>query len=167
MTDKKRVVFDSKKVEETSRKIDEGYLIKREDNPFYENKIGIRKESVTFAMTQAELDEWVKCKMDIFHFAQNYCKVKTEDGTYKIIKLRDYQFDILDMFNSNQFNILMASRQIGKCIEYNTSLFIELENEGCYKEVKFFQLLFKYKEKKNIFDYIKYTLYSILNKIDR
>ena len=162
----KKIVFNTKKVEEAARLIDEGYQLKRAEIPFYESKIGIRREGVTFAMTENELDEWVKCKIDIIHFANTYCKVKTEDGSYKVIQLRDYQYDILNMFSNNQFNILMASRQVGKCIEYNTSLFIEFKKEKVVKKMKFFQIFFKYKRKRTIYDYIKYFLYTILDKVN-
>lgn len=114
----KRIVFSTKMVDSVTKKMDEGYLPSNAENPYFDKKIGLRKENIPFKLTPEEQEEYIKCKIDVKYFANNYCKVKTEDGTYKIIKLRDYQYDILDMFQnpSNKFNILMASRQIGKTI---------------------------------------------------
>jgi hypothetical protein len=103
--------------------------------------------------------------MDVTHFANNYCKVKVEDGTYKIIKLRDYQYEILEMFDENKFNILMASRQIGKCMEHTTPLVIYDKKLKVYYNTTFFQLFFKLKENKTIYDYLKYGLYWTINKL--
>lgn len=105
-------------VEAITKQIDDGFLPSRAENPFFDGKVGLRKEKVTFSMTEEEKEEYIKCKLDVKYFANNYCKVKTEDGIYRIIRLRDYQYKILDMFQnpSNKFNILMASRQVGKTI---------------------------------------------------
>ena len=67
-------------------------------------------------MSAAEIDEYVKCKMDVHYFAEKYCWVKGEKGEPVKLKLRDYQQEILDNFFNNRFNILMASRQTGKTI---------------------------------------------------
>jgi len=111
-------------VDAITKQIDEGYIPSNAENPYFDKKVGLRKENVPFALTQMEQEEYIKCKLDVKYFANNYCKVKTEDGTYRIIKLRDYQYEILDMFQnpSNKFNILMASRQIGKTI--SSSIYI-------------------------------------------
>lgn len=163
----KRIVFTSKKVDEVAKLLDEGYQLKRSEIPFWESKLGMRREGVTFQMSEEEIEEYIKCKLDVTHFANNYCKVKSEDGTYQIIKLRDYQYDILKMFDSNQFNILLASRQIGKCMEYNTPIFIYEKKTKVLKKMYFFEIIFKYKTKKTIYDYIKHGLYKILSFLDK
>lgn len=67
-------------------------------------------------MSPNELQEYIKCKTDVHYFAENYCWVKGEKGEPVRLRLRDYQVDILDKFYNNRFNILMASRQVGKTI---------------------------------------------------
>ena len=89
--------------------------------PFFEKTIGLRKSGITFGFTDNEvngneLEEYTKCKIDINYFANNYCFIKSEDGAFHKMTLRDYQYDILDLYDNNKLSILMASRQVGKTI---------------------------------------------------
>ena len=103
-------------VEEASEQINNGYVLNRLQNPFFEKVVGLRTKGLTFRMTDEEQEEYIKCALDIHYFARTYCYIKGEDGQPIIIPLRDYQNDILDNFFNNRFNILMASRQVGKTI---------------------------------------------------
>jgi hypothetical protein len=67
-------------------------------------------------MSADEQQEYIKCALDVHYFVEKYCKVKREDGSIGNILLRDYQKEILDNFVNSRFNILMASRQVGKTI---------------------------------------------------
>jgi len=165
MADRK-VVWTTKLVENAIERMNDGFILKTHEVPFFEKTIGLRKAHLTFSITTEEFDEYVKCASDIHYFAENYCYIKGEDGHPIIIPLRDYQEEILDNFFNHRYNILMASRQIGKCIEYNTSLLIYDKRLEVYKNIKFFQLLFRYKSMRTAHDYIKYVLYSFLNFID-
>ncbi len=112
----KQIIWNTRMIEEAAEKINNGFVLSRIENPFYENTIGLRKAGLTFRMSAAEIDEYVKCKMDVQYFAEKYCWVKGEKGEPVKLKLRDYQKEILDNFFNNRFNILMASRQTGKTI---------------------------------------------------
>lgn len=112
----RQIIWTSKMVDESAEKINSGFVLGRTENPFYEGTIGLRKSGITFKMTKFEFDEYVKCKTDIHHFAENYCYIKGEKGEPIKLPLRDYQKEILDNFFNNRFNILMASRQTGKTI---------------------------------------------------
>lgn len=103
-------------VEEATDRLSNGFLLKRVENPFFENVIGLRSSGLTFKMSNEEQEEYIKCALDIHYFAGTYCYIKGEEGQPIIIPLRDYQNEILDNFFNNRFNILMASRQIGKTI---------------------------------------------------
>lgn len=116
MAKEKRVVFSTSFVENITKKLDDGFQVSRAENPYFMNIQEVRRENLTFRMSKEELDHYIKCKLDVKYFANNFCKVKVEDGSYRIIKLRDYQLDLLDMFDDNKFSILMASRQVGKTI---------------------------------------------------
>ena len=112
----KQIIWNTKMIDEAAEKINNGFVLSRIENPFYENTIGLRKAGLTFRMSATEIDEYVKCKMDIQYFAEKYCWVKGEKGEPVQLRLRDYQKEILDNFFNNRFNILMASRQTGKTI---------------------------------------------------
>jgi hypothetical protein len=114
--EERKFIFNTKIVDEVTSKINDGVVIKRYQNPWFQSEIGLRKAGITFMMADDEIQEYIKCKLDIHYFAEKYCRIKTEDGSIQNIKLRDYQKDVLDLYSKNRFSILMGSRQIGKTI---------------------------------------------------
>lgn len=85
-------------------------------NPFFERKFGMRRADLVFKYTPEEIQEYKKCKSDIFYFAEKYCKIKTEKGHYTHFKLREYQQEALDIITNNKKVVYMAARQSGKSI---------------------------------------------------
>lgn len=112
----KQMVFTTKLVDEATDKLNDGIVIKRYQNPWLKGEVGLRRAGVTFKMSPDEQQEYIKCALDVHYFVEKYCKVKREDGSIGNILLRDYQKEILDNFVNSRFNILMASRQVGKTI---------------------------------------------------
>ena len=154
-------------VEEATDKLSNGFLLKRVENPFFENVIGLRSSGLTFKMSNEEQEEYIRCALDIHYFARTYCYIKGEEGQPIIIPLRDYQNEILDNFFNNRFNILMASRQIGKCFSFNTKVLVEINDQ--FLEVRFGKLyyyLISKVRKLTIFEKLKIKLYDIIYKLD-
>lgn len=158
--EEKRFVFNSKNVEEITDKINDGVVIKRYQNPWFENQLGVRRTGITFAWTDEEIQEWVKCAKDIYYFAEKYCKVKTEEGNITNIKLRDYQYNILDLYTKNRFSILMGSRQIGKCVTFNT--LVDLESGEKVRIGILYYTIQSMERNLTFLEKVKITLYNIL-----
>lgn len=137
----KHRVWTTKLVKDALEKIDDGWKLERADNPFYEGEYGLRRMGIAFAPSEDELKEYAKCLINIHHFAENYCYVKSEDGSPAIIKLRDYQRDILTDFTTKRFNILMASRQCGKALD-NNSLVYTIDGPKKIGELKMGEQIF-------------------------
>lgn len=114
--EEKQMIFTTKLVDESTDKINDGIVVKRYQNPWLKSEVGLRRSGVTFKMSQDEQQEYIRCALDVHYFVEKYCKVKREDGSVGNIFLRDYQKEILDNFVNSRFNILMASRQVGKTI---------------------------------------------------
>ena len=76
------------------------------------------------------------------------------------ITLRDYQKDILDLYDKNRFSILVGSRQIGKCNTFLTKIVLKDLGEITIGEL-YFKELSKIRNL-NIFEKIKYFLYKLL-----
>jgi superfamily II DNA or RNA helicase len=127
----RKIVFTTQLVTETTDKINDGVVIKRFQNPWFQNEVGVRRSGLTFMMTDDEIQEYIKCKLDINYFAEKYCRIKTEDGSVQNIKLRDYQRKILDLYTKNRFSILCGSRQIGKTVNAAIAMlhFITFNND--------------------------------------
>lgn len=165
----KKIVFDTELVEHYTNQIHDGIILKRFQNPWLKGEIGLRRAGVVFQMSKEEQEEYIKCAIDIHYFTEKYCKVKTEDGTINNIKLRKYQKEVLDDFVGKRFNILCASRQVGKCNSLITNVLCGFTlSNGLTKELHLpiYKLIFMFKKKKTIYDYIKYGLYSVIYKLD-
>ena len=121
----RQMVFTTTLVDDATDKINDGIVVKKYQNPWLKGEVGIRRSSVSFRMSPEEQQEYIRCAIDIHYFTEKYCKTKREDGSVGSIQLRDYQKEILDNFINNRFNILMASRQVGKCFSFNTLCSIE------------------------------------------
>lgn len=109
-------IFTTKKVNDLISRQNLGDKVYLHEKIWFKNEVNVRKARIKFAPTKGELDEYTKCKININYFANKYCKIKREDGTIGPMKLRDYQKEILDLYNNNNYSILMASRQTGKTI---------------------------------------------------
>ena len=111
-------------IKEIEEKENLGKILKRHEKLWFTNTRGVRKANLIFAMTDEEFEEYIKCKINIHYFAENYCQIKREDGSIGPMKLRDYQKDIIDLYTKNNRSILMASRQTGKCISFITNIIV-------------------------------------------
>jgi hypothetical protein len=163
-TDERKFVFTTKLVEEITDKINDGVVVKRYQNPWFKSEIGVKRAGITFAMTPDEIQEYIRCKLDIQYFAEKYCRIKTEDGSIQNIKLRDYQKKILDLYTNSRFSILCGSRQIGKCSVFNTVVQIsdiKFERIG----ILYYNIIKTYR-KLTFLERLKIKLYNIIYRLD-
>lgn len=156
----KQFIFTSDAVNEIAEKQSQGFALPRYMNPWFKNDIGVRRKGCVYGWTQEEIEEFTKCALDVNYFANNYCHIKSEDGQIRQMKLRDYQYKVLDTYTKNRFTINMSSRQTGKCFSLFQIVKIKINNK--INELPIFKLLFKYKKNRSIYDYIKYPIYYIL-----
>jgi hypothetical protein len=112
----KQFVFTSDSVNDVIEKQSQGFSIPRYMNPWFMNQAGVRRTGCVYGWTQEEIEEFTKCALDIHYFANTYCKIKSEDGQIKQMKLRDYQYKVLDAYSKNRFTLNMSSRQTGKTV---------------------------------------------------
>lgn len=101
-------------VEDILKREDLGIPIKKTEKLWFDNQEGVRKAGLKYAMSDYELEEYVKCKQSVQYFSEKYCQIKREDGSIGPMKLRNYQKKIIDLYTNNRFSILAASRQTGK-----------------------------------------------------
>ena len=123
-------IITTQKVEEIMYKEEHALKLSRGEKLWFNGQIGVRRRGIKFAMTPEELDEYIKSKLSIYYFAEHYCKIKREDGTVGKMTLRDYQEDILKLYTENRYSILMASRQVGKCMSFTTRVLCKNNTTG-------------------------------------
>ena len=109
-----KLVWSTRQINDLITALDKGYRPKV-PMPFYEGKQFLRRGNIVFEYTEEEIAELARCANDIVYFAEKYAVVMTDDGIQNV-KLRDYQDDLLRDFQNNRFNIVLASRQMGKTV---------------------------------------------------
>lgn len=145
-----------------------GEKLKQHEKLWFNNIKGVRRSNLTFAMTNSELEEYMKCKMSVHYFAENYCQIKREDGSIGKMTLRDYQKDIIDLYTKNRFSILMASRQTGKCNSFSSNVLVLDEDTEYINNVPFYKLYYdavRQERKLNILERMKIFLYRLYMKL--
>lgn len=169
-TKKKEIVnrvFDADRVQEIIKKGEYGEILKNYEKIWFSNIKGVRKAGVTYSMSNEEMEEYLKCKLSVQYFAQTYCSIKRDDGSIGPITLRDFQKDIIDLFDNNRFSILMASRQSGKCNSFNSKIIIKKDNQ-IIDSISIGNLYYQYLEmERNLtfLEKLKYFLYKIYDKL--
>lgn len=169
LSEKYSNILTTKRVNEIIEKQNMNLKLSKEEHIWFERQFGVRKADLTFAPTTEEVNEYTKSKIDIHYFADKYCQIKREDGTIGSMTLRDYQKDIMDLYTNNQYSILMASRQTGKCLNMNTLVQIKDTISNNIYSVRMFELYYnsiKLDRKLTILELIKYFLYKILSKLE-
>lgn len=112
-------VWNSKRIAEEIERIDNG--LSADYSPFYDGQTSVKAADIVFDYTKEEIEELAKCANDVVYFGEKYCFSMTDEGVRRIT-LRDYQKDMLKDFQENRFNVMLASRQIGKTV--TSSIFI-------------------------------------------
>ena len=109
-----KIVWSTKQVNDLMIAMDQGFRPKVA-MPFYEGKNFLRKGNIVFEYTDEEITELARCATDIVYFAEKYAVVMTDEGIQQV-KLREYQKGMLRNFQEERFNIVLASRQMGKTV---------------------------------------------------
>jgi len=122
-------------------------------NPFFNNDSTLLAAGITFGLTEEEFLDKNRVTEDIFYFATTHARVKTDEGeVMEIKKLRNYQKNLLHHFKKFKFNVVLASRQIGKCVHPFTH--VDAEINGKMKSMPVFELFFQTKPKIGLYDRI-------------
>ena len=81
---------------------------------FYLNNPSLPTSRAEFEYTPEMVRDIKKCEQNLLFFAENYFFIIDPDEGRTVIKLYKYQKDALRMLRDNRYNLLLASRQIGK-----------------------------------------------------
>ena len=85
-------------------------------NEGYLGNTRVKRAGIDTQYTKQELDEYIKCSQDPCHFIENYTQIISLDEGMVPFKLRGYQDKLIQHYDANRFNIVLASRQSGKSI---------------------------------------------------
>jgi hypothetical protein len=85
----------------------------------YNKNPSLRSEGEAIEMTPEMIQEWIRCKEDIYYFAEKYYYLNTIDHGRILMKLRDYQYRLLNTINdksdpAKRHTLVLSGRQSGK-----------------------------------------------------
>ena len=87
----------------------------------YMGNPNLRHQREKIEYTQQQVMELVRCSQDIAYFAENYCYIITLDEGKKLIKLYDFQIELLKVLNGetkipnkSRNAVIRSARQTGK-----------------------------------------------------
>lgn len=164
--DAQKLVWSTKSINDLLVALDKGYR-PQVSMPFYEGKQFLRRGNIVFEYTNEEVAELAKCANDIVYFAEKYAVVMTDEGIQQV-KLRDYQKDLLRDFQHNRFNIVLASRQMGKCAFHNTRIDIK-DPQGNTKTItigELFYTILKERRPLKVTEWFKWKLWKLYSWVD-
>ena len=76
----------------------------------------IKRAGIDTQYTEKEMQEYLKCSEDPCYFIQKYTQIISLDEGLVPFTLRGYQEKLINFYNENRFNVVLASRQSGKSI---------------------------------------------------
>jgi hypothetical protein len=167
----KRVIWSTKVLDAAIEGIKKGLPLVA--NPFIGKNTKLLKPDLVFRTTDDEVQEVMKCMEDPVYFAK-YCSLMTPEGLKPVV-LRDYQEKYLRHLQNNRFSILLAARQSGKCVGFNTTVYVAGNIKAkCYFYLKdkdlsivpMFELYNKYCKQTFVWK-IKYFLYKTIWQVKR
>lgn len=96
----------------------------------YNGNEALMAKSSKFPYTQAHIDEWKKCRDDVFYFLTNYATITSLDSGIIKFALYQYQKNMIKIAHENRFSIFLLPRQMGKCYTDDTIITIRNKKTG-------------------------------------
>jgi hypothetical protein len=120
----------------------------------------VKKPYLPVEITDEEIEEFSKCAVDPIYFITNYVYITSPK--YGSIKFRlfPYQYDIINAFHAHRFNVLLAARQMGKCVTSDTEISVD-GNEIEIGEIVYPSLTLVEKLKYHRDQFIQYLLKKV------
>lgn len=84
------------------------------ENQFYLGNELIKRASAKTEYTNEQIEEYVKCSLDIFYFIETYCKIPTVDHGVSNIALYPYQRKMIQQMVDERYSFFSTPRQVSK-----------------------------------------------------
>lgn len=136
------------------------------NNPFYMGDVNKRDANINYFYTVEESKELAKINRDILYFGETYARVMTDEGV-RVVKLREYQKKNLLQLKKFRYNVWLASRQIGKCVTFDTHVFIYDKKLDKNIEIPMYKLHYGYKSNLRFLDKVEYFFFGILYRLKK
>ncbi len=114
----------------------------------------VKKVGAQIQFTKEQVEEYLKCAQDPFYFIEKYMKIVTIDSGVKVIKLYDFQREMINKFVNEKFILAKCARQSGKTIGVESFILWSILFKDNYRVGMFAN---KFDTSKKILKEIKYS----------
>jgi len=114
----------------------------------------VKKVGAQIQFTKEQIEEYVKCSQDPFYFIEKYMKIVTIDSGVQVIKLYDFQREMINKFVNEKFILAKCARQSGKTIGVESFILWSILFKDNYRVGMFAN---KFDTSKKILKEIKYS----------
>jgi hypothetical protein len=114
----------------------------------------VKKVGAQIQFTKEQVEEYVKCAQDPFYFIEKYMKIVTIDAGVQVIKLYDFQREMINKFVNEKFILAKCARQSGKTIGVESFILWSILFKDNYRVGMFAN---KFDTSKKILKEIKYS----------
>ena len=114
----------------------------------------VKKVGAQIQFTKEQVEEYVKCSQDPFYFIEKYMKIVTIDSGVQVIKLYDFQREMINKFVNEKFILAKCARQSGKTIGVESFILWSILFKDNYRVGMFAN---KFDTSKKILKEIKYS----------
>jgi hypothetical protein len=90
----------------------------------------IKRAELKEEYTTEQIIEYNRCASDPIYFIENYVEINSLDKGYVKFKVRGYQKDLIEKYHKHNKNIVLSSRQSGKCLSINSNIRLRNKNTG-------------------------------------
>lgn len=87
-------------------------------------RAGLKSPNIDVEYTRDKIEELKKCATDPIYFMKNYVFIRHPKRGRIKFDLYDFQENLVDTFHKNRFSVVLASRQVGKCVTRDTMVSI-------------------------------------------
>jgi hypothetical protein len=101
-----------------------------QEERFFRGNPKLKREGETTKYSPEQIAELKKCMNDPIYFASKYMKIVNVDKGLVPIPLYEHQKKLLRNFMEHRNNIVLASRQTGKCVSGGMKIKIRSKSSG-------------------------------------
>lgn len=93
----------------------------------------VKQPGIQIEYTPEQIKELLKCKNSFENFTKHMKIISLDQGEIPF-SLYPFQKDMINMFIDYRFNIILSSRQSGKCLYFNTLVKIKNKETNIIEE---------------------------------
>ena len=96
----------------------------------YNGNASLKRLGIEISYTEEQVAEIVKCSEDPIYFIKNYVKIVNVDKGLIPFDMWPFQENMVNTFHNNRFCIAKMPRQVGKCLQLNTTIRLRNKRTG-------------------------------------